>query len=114
MEAHRQGDEREKDTVVVPAPGSIGYGMARQCPRGRSCCKSRVDASVTPTNSTTSTAPGDDGTGDARASTAPGQSREHARGDGGVARSSEAILLQIQSGGDLEKEEGVDESTRTY
>jgi hypothetical protein len=58
MEAHRQGYEREKeDLEVIPAPGSRGYGMARQCPRGRSSCKCREDADITPTNSTNSTAP---------------------------------------------------------
>jgi hypothetical protein len=31
--------------------------MARLCPRGRSSCKSRVDAGVTLTNPTTNTTP---------------------------------------------------------
>jgi hypothetical protein len=57
MEAHKHGDEREEEQENLPAHGSRSYGMARQCPHGRSSCKSREDTSVTPTSSTNSAAP---------------------------------------------------------
>jgi hypothetical protein len=63
--------------------------MARQCPRGHNSCKAREDAGVTPTNSTSSTAPRDDGTGVASTAPAPGQSQTRAHIDGEDASSSE-------------------------
>jgi hypothetical protein len=57
MEAHREVAEKEEEEENVPAPRSRGYDMTRQFLHGRSSCKSRVDADVTPTNPTTNTAP---------------------------------------------------------
>jgi hypothetical protein len=94
MEAHRQGDEKEEEQESLPAPGSRSHGMARQCPRGRSSCKSREDASVTPTSSMNSTAPGDDGTGATNAARAPGQSQEQASIDNEVHSSPETTNRQ--------------------
>jgi hypothetical protein len=89
MEAHTEEEEMEEDMEDIPAPGSRGYDMARKGLRGRSSCKSRVDAGVTPTNSTTNTAPWDDGIGDATTSPAPGQSHAHVSIDNGDRSSPE-------------------------
>jgi hypothetical protein len=43
-------EEKEENLLVSR---SRSYGMARQCPRNRISCESKVDVGVTPTNPTT-------------------------------------------------------------
>jgi hypothetical protein len=85
------------------APGRRSHGMARQCSRGRSSCKSREVVSVTPTSSSPPQAqhPGDDDTGDATTSPAlglfpgTGECRWRWPHPAGDHRSSEMTSLQI-------------------
>jgi hypothetical protein len=92
-EAHRHGEQKKEEHRTSPAPGGRGYGMARQCPHDHSSCKAREDAGVTPTSTTSSTAP--ETTAQAlRAAPALGQSRRRAHVDGEDASSPELVNRQ--------------------
>jgi hypothetical protein len=111
--------EQRGNGEAYHTPGSRGHDMARQCSRVRNNCKSKEVVGVTPMSSSPPQAqhPGDDGTGDATASTAPVLSpdtREHRQRcphHAGDHISSEVTSLHIQHEGDLEQEVASDEST---